>query len=331
MASEDFREKVREGNQKLDVDTSSMVDVPFDLAHWQKVAAEKYPNGLPEPESDDPTQWLFHGFPMVPGVEKVAGASSSGEREQSPDQDGPGTLQVAVARLLGYRWPAEVAGASSSGKANQDPEQDAPATFMRLSERARELVKRCDELLPLADKDGIVCLPPVRGEASAADRLLNLLAAAWESGRSFQLRQKPDQDGPATFHDWLNRLLKEAGFEGKTLETWLRDGFFAQHCELFQQRPFVWHIWDGLRDGFAALVNYHRLDRKNLETLIYTYLGDWISRLKVALKVAGASSFRSLSPEQDAPATLNAGASCSRSLSPEQDAPATLNAGASSF
>ena len=72
--------------------------------------------------------------------------------------------------------------------------------------------------------------------------------------------------------------------------TWLRDGFFAQHCELFQQRPFVWHIWDGLRDGFAALVNYHRLDRKNLETLIYTYLGDWIKRQKddIASRVDGA-------------------------------------------
>ena len=35
--------------------------------------------------------------------------------------------------------------------------------------------------------------------------------------------------------------------------------FFAHHCELFHQRPFIWHIWDGRRDGFHALVNYHRL------------------------------------------------------------------------
>ena len=51
-----------------------------------------------------------------------------------------------------------------------------------------------------------------------------------------------------------------------------------------------WHIWDGQRDGFAALVNYHKLDRKNLETLIYTYLGDWINRQKqdIANSVDGA-------------------------------------------
>jgi hypothetical protein len=46
--------------------------------------------------------------------------------------------------------------------------------------------------------------------------------------------------------------------------------------KLFHHRPFIWHIWDGLKDGFAALVNYHKLDRANLERLIYTYLGDWI-------------------------------------------------------
>ncbi len=230
-----YRTAVRIIDPKVAVTTATALKVPFDLAHWQEVAAEKYPKGLPKPESDDPTQWLFHGRP---------------EASTAP-------LQVAVARLLGYHWPAE-----SDEK-------------MRLSERARELVKRCDELLPLADKDGIVCLPPVRGEASAADRLLNLLAAAY--GREWS---------PGV----LNRLLKEAGFEGRSLETWLRDGFFAQHCELFQQRPFVWHIWDGLRDGFAALVNYHRLDRKNLETLIYTYLGDWIKRQKddIASRVDGA-------------------------------------------
>jgi hypothetical protein len=73
-------------------------------------------------------------------------------------------------------------------------------------------------------------------------------------------------------------LLKDAGYAGKSLGTWVRDGFFQQHCELFHQRPFIWHIWDGLRDGFSALVNYHKLDQKSLDALTYTYLGDWITR-----------------------------------------------------
>jgi hypothetical protein len=167
-------------------------------------------------------------------------------------------LQVAVARLLGYRWPAEL------------------DETMELADEQREWVDRCDTLLPYADEDGIVCIPPVRGEAAASDRLLNLLAAAY---------------GDAWSNDTLAQLLKSADHAGKTLETRLRDKFFAQHCKLFYHRPFIWHIWDGLRDGFAALVNYHKLDYKTFETLIYTYLGDWINRQKqdIANGIDGAA------------------------------------------
>ena len=51
----------REQNAALSVDNGYLAKVPFDLAYWQQVAAEKYPDGLPEPYSNDPTQWLFKG------------------------------------------------------------------------------------------------------------------------------------------------------------------------------------------------------------------------------------------------------------------------------
>ena len=85
-------------------------------------------------------------------------------------------------------------------------------------------------------------------------------------------------------------MLAQVGWAGKTLEDWLREGSFEQHCELFHQRPFVWHIWDGLKDGFGALVNYHKLaapngeGKRTLEKLIYTYLGDWIDRQRADQK-----------------------------------------------
>jgi hypothetical protein len=65
---------------------------------------------------------------------------------------------------------------------------------------------------------------------------------------------------------------------------WLRDEFFEEHCKLFHQVPFIWHIWDGLKDGFHALINYHRLDRQSLEKLIYSYLGDWLTRQRQELQ-----------------------------------------------
>src|SRR5690606_25698716 len=114
----------------------------------------------------------------------------------------------------------------------------------------------------LADDDGIVCIPAVRGEQSASDRLIEFLETAF---------------GDQWNSNALPGLLSSVGHAGKSLESWLRDKFFTQHCKLFHHRPFIWHIWDGLNDGFAALINYHKLDYKTLETLIYTYLGDWIS------------------------------------------------------
>jgi hypothetical protein len=60
-----------------------MIDVPFDQEYWQKVADAAGP--LPDPYSNDPTQWLFGGYPI----------------------DSTEPLQAAVARLLGYRWPQQ--------------------------------------------------------------------------------------------------------------------------------------------------------------------------------------------------------------------------------
>ena len=243
MSSPEYKLEVRKLNQKLNVGDDTFIKVPFDVDHWTKVAAEKYPNGLPKPYTDDPTQWIFHGYPCG----SVIWNEAQRWTEHGPLRTDETVLHVAVARLLGYRWPAEL---------------DAD---MELADEQQEWVNRCEALAGFADDDGIVCIPPVRGEASAPDRLLNLLAAAY---------------GDTWSNDTLAALLKSADHVGKTLETWLREKFFTQHCKLFQHRPFIWHIWDGLRDGFDALVNYHKLDAKLLETLIYTYLGDWISRQK---------------------------------------------------
>lgn len=237
LSSCNFNEDVRNIDQKLMVTNATLVKVPFDLEHWTKVAEEQYPNGLPEPYTNDPTQWIFHGHPCG-SVIWDEGTKWTAKGELRVDDS---VLQVAVARLLGYQWPAEL-----------DSE-------MELVEEQRYWVKRSQELNQYADDDGIVCLAAIRGEKSADQRLEALLQAAYGEAWTSLLR------------DELLALVK-----GKSLKLWLRDKFFEQHCKMFQHRPFIWHIWDGLNDGFSALVNYHKLDKAGLERLIYTYLGDWI-------------------------------------------------------
>lgn len=252
-SSPEYNEAVRRIDQKLNVTNATLVKVPFDLVHWTKVAEEKYPNGLPLPFSDDPTQWIFHGHPCKSVVwdEDIKWTGYGPIRFDST------VLHVAVARLLGYQWPAEL------------------DSKMELAKEQRALVSECEALLPFADNDGIVCIPSVGGEFSASERLLKILKASY---------------GDAWTDDTLSTLLRNTDASGKTLENWLRDKFFIQHCKLFGDRPFIWHVWDGLPDGFSALVNYHKLDYKKLETLIYSYLGDWIQRQKtdVASNVEGA-------------------------------------------
>jgi hypothetical protein len=159
---------------------------------------------------------------------------------------------VAVPRLLGFQWPRQ------SGSSFPDCPVLGP-----------------DGLESHADSDGIVCLPPLKGEEVAEARLRTLLAAAY--GKEWSAAKQPE-------------LLAQVDFAGESLDDWLRAGFFAQHCDVFHQRPFVWHIWDGERDGFHALANYHKLAapdgdaKKTLEKLTFAYLGDWIGRQKAEQK-----------------------------------------------
>ena len=240
-SSPEYNENVRKIDQKLNVTNATLVKVPFDLERWQKVAEEKYPHGLPKPYSDDPTQWIFHGHPC----KSVVWDDEKKWTAYGPLRYDSTVLQVAVARILGYRWPGE-----------GDLEID-------LSDETRQILNSLSIFDKFVDDDGIACIPAVRGEAPLADRLLNLLVVAY---------------GDAWSGDTLSTLLANSDHAGKSLESWLRDKFFVQHCKLFQNRPFIWQIWDGLRDGFSALVNYHTLTHKKLEVLIYTYLGDWIAR-----------------------------------------------------
>lgn len=245
---------IRSFNSALAVDSGVVANACVDIDRWKRIAAETYPNGLPEPYSDDATQWIFHGHPSGSVVWDEDGKRTA----DGPMRFGATVLQVAVARLLGYRWPSE-----------RDSE-------IRLADEQRAWVERSADLNEFTDEDGIVCLPAVRGEESAADRLRALLATAYGDKWSASVGQG---------------LLRAASPDGKpanSFDDWLRRHFFERHCRLFHNRPFIWHIWDGHPDGFSALVNYHRLagsdgeGRRTLEALTFSYLGDWIERQRAA-------------------------------------------------
>ena len=234
------------------VANGTLLKVPFDLAKWSGVAAEQFPNGLPRPYSNDPTQWLFDGHPRGAANPNVASGGSTNPQLMTSHGIRPGIaehpLQVAVARLLGYRWPRQTGSSFMDCRAVSNPDEIDKSGFV--------------------STDGIVPLPALVGESDAATRLRELIRPVWG----------PDY-GEGTIHDLL--VAENAG--ATDLSSWLADEFFDGHCRLFHQTPFIWHIWDGARGGFSALVNYHRLceangaGRRLLEKLRDTYLvGEWI-------------------------------------------------------
>lgn len=224
--SHEFLNEIRAIDPSIKVTNGTLVKVPFDHVRWKEVAGEK--EVLPEPHSNDPTQWLYKG--------DVGGSSQP--------------LQVAVARLLGFRWP------------EQEP----------------------DELDQFADADGVAALQSLPGEPDLATRLRELLAAGYGDQWSSTLERS---------------LVTESGGKNGRLEDWLRDTFFVQHVKVFDNRPFLWHIWDGRKDGFSAIVNYHRLDHRTLEKLTFTSLGAWIERQKHEAAAGRAGADARLAAAED--------------------------------
>ncbi len=272
-SSPEYNKAVREIDHALKVTNATLVKIPFDLDQWKKIAQEQYPNGLPDPYSDDPTQWLFHGHPCG----SVVWDEHAKRLTHGPLRTDSTVLQVAVARLLGYRWPAE----------HDLRIQDT------LSAESRAWIERSAGLASFADSDGIVCIPPVGGERSAQDRLQELLSIAY------------GQEWSVATERTLLASTHDMGRAPVSINDWLRDGFFEQHCRLFHNRPFIWHIWDGRRDGFHALVSYHRLagpdgdGRRTLESLAYRYLGDWIERQRGEQQEGRAGADARLAAAQD--------------------------------
>jgi hypothetical protein len=238
--SDEYRAQVRKIDaSSLKIPNLTMLKVPFDLQRWQEVSSAEFPSGLALPDTNDPTQWLFSG--------------------RSRDAQNP--LQVAVARLVGYRWPRQTGSSFMDCPAVTEPDE----------------VERSG----LVDPDGIVPLPALTGEADAATRLRELIRAVW---------------GPDYNEGTIRELLAAEEAEATDLGIWLADEFFGGHCRLFHQTPFIWHVWDGVRGGFSALVNYHRLcegngaGRRLLEKLRDSYLGEWIAAQRRALAASDAGA-----------------------------------------
>ncbi len=140
---------------------------------------------------------------------------------------------------------------------------------MRLAPEARARIAEAT-VLPPADADGLLPLPPVMGQRALTERLRTFCIAAW--GADWQPGTEAALVAAAC------ERTREKPPRDLTLDAWLRGPAARQHGKLFQDRPFLWWITDGQRDGFTVVAHYHRLTGDALGRLTYQLLGDWLVR-----------------------------------------------------
>ncbi|MET9326724.1 hypothetical protein [Tsukamurella sp. NPDC003166] len=221
--SPDFAISVRSVDRKVNVTPAALGRATIDIEGVKAAELSLTTRG-----EQDVTQWVFSGSP----------------------KETRSSLQVAVARILGYRWP--------------DGDVDNFDDFV--------------------DSDGIAALCPLPGEPDLATRLREVLAVVYGGEWSSSLERS---------------LVVEAGGKNGRLEDWLRNTCFGEHVRIFGNRPFFWHIWDGRKDGFSAIVNYHKLDRRTLEKLTFTSLGAWVERQRHEARAERAGADARLAAAED--------------------------------
>ncbi len=184
-SSGNLAKSVRRINQKRSVEVGTFLAASFDLAHWQKVAAAEYPQGLPKPFSKDPTQWLFNGHPK--------------------DADQP--LHVAVARLLGYQWPRQT-GSSFPDCPALKPDgldklaDDEGIVCLPPLSRKQPAASRLRQLLTSAlgtfDERALIAAAGLKGGKSKT-------LEEWLRDEFFEQHAKLFHDRPFVWHMWDGR------------------------------------------------------------------------------------------------------------------------------
>jgi hypothetical protein len=227
-SSREFGAAVRRIDEKLGVTNATLVKIPFNPQYWQEVFAKRYPSGLPTPKSDDPAQWLFSGSP----------ARSSC------------AMNVAAARLVGYRWPRQT-GTSCLGcsAVPADGLESYVVSEGLVPFRARMAAKSAGDLLTAILLAANAALQPVQSSVvpSGIDH--------WLQNDFFEEHCNLFQHTPFVWHIWDGRS----------------DGF---------------HVLA----NYHNLAAPNGEARRTLEKLIYTYLSDWVEqqRLDAQNNVAGA-------------------------------------------
>lgn len=75
------------------------------------------------------------------------------------------------------------------------------------------------------------------------------------------------------------------GTPREVIRSYLLNGFYADHCKIYQKRPIYWLFSSGKKNGFKALVYMHRWERTTVATVRTDYVHELQERYRTQLSL----------------------------------------------
>lgn len=96
--------------------------------------------------------------------------------------------------------------------------------------------------------------------------------------------------GEDTLEENLKFIADALGGKGtprEVLRNYLLNGFYADHCKIYQKRPIYWLFSSGKKHAFKALVYMHRWERTTVATVRTDYVHELQERYRTQLSMLG--------------------------------------------
>lgn len=94
--------------------------------------------------------------------------------------------------------------------------------------------------------------------------------------------------GEDTLDENLKFIADALGGKGtprEVIHSYLLNGFYADHCKIYQKRPIYWLFSSGKKNGFKALVYMHRWERTTVATVRTDYVHELQERYRTQLSL----------------------------------------------
>lgn len=83
--------------------------------------------------------------------------------------------------------------------------------------------------------------------------------------------------------DFIASALGNKGASRDVIRAYFLNGFYADHCKIYQKRPIYWQLDSGKKNGFKALIYMHRYEADTMARVRTDYVHEQQGRYRTAI------------------------------------------------